>query len=49
MMEKELLEYLRADRQWTREMRIAHAQYRMKVEPERAEFFKKVLEANDYA
>jgi hypothetical protein len=47
MYSQELLNYLKNDRQWTREMRIAHAKYMIKAHPERADFFKQVLEAND--
>ena len=46
-MDKELLNYLKNDRQWTRELRIAHAKYMMKINPDKAEFFKRVLEKND--
>jgi len=45
-MEKQLLEYLKADRQWPRELRIAHAKYMMAKYPERAGFFEQVIKAN---
>jgi hypothetical protein len=41
--------YLLQDRQWPRELRIAHAQFQLKkvTVPEEFDFWKAVLEANE--
>lgn len=47
-MEKELEAYLKADRQWLRPLRIAHAQQKLRgaTDPKQVELLKLVLEAN---
>jgi hypothetical protein len=43
-----ITEYLKADRQWPRHLRIAHAEYKLKAATnyKEKEFWQAVLEAN---
>lgn len=41
-----LLAYLQADRQWRRAERIAHARAQLRANPDNADFWRSVLDAN---